>query len=287
MIREDPRPVNQVIGEDPRPVIKDDPRYIGPRMHRPVVFVTGAGRGVGRAIALRFASAGYAVGVAGRSDDAIRAVADEIGAAGSEAFAVRCDVTHKQSVVDAIAEVNRRLGPTDVLVNNAGVADSAPFAAMDDALWERMLAVNLTGTYYCMRAVLPGMFERRRGRVINIASVAGRTGFAYTAAYCASKHGVVGLTRAVALEAAGKGVTVNAICPGWVDTDMTRESVARIVKKTGRSAADAKSAIEQMNPQNRLIQPEEVAALAVFLAGPDAHGINGQALTVDGGELVA
>ena len=256
-------------------------------MHRPVVFVTGAGRGVGRAIALRFASAGYAVGVAGRSDDAIRAVADEIGATGSEAFAVRCDVTHKQSVVDAIADVDRRLGPTDVLVNNAGVADSAPFSAMDDALWERMLAVNLTGTYYCMRAVLPGMFERRRGRVINIASVAGRTGFAYTAAYCASKHGVVGLTRAVALEAAGKGVTVNAICPGWVDTDMTRESVARIVKKTGRSAADAKSAIEQMNPQNRLIQPDEVAALAVFLAGPDAHGINGQALTVDGGELVA
>ena len=256
-------------------------------MHRPVVFVTGAGRGVGRAIALRFAAAGYAVGVAGRNDEAIRAVASEISQAGAEAFAVRCDVTEKQSIVEAIAESDRRLGPTDVLVNNAGIADSAPFATMDDALWERMLAVNLTGTYHCMRAVLPGMFERRRGRVINIASVAARTGFAYTAAYCASKHGVLGLTRAVALEAAGKGVTVNAICPGWVDTDMTRESVARIVKKTGRSTADARAAIEKMSPQNRLIQPEEVAALAVFLAGPDAHGINGQALSVDGGELVA
>jgi 3-hydroxybutyrate dehydrogenase len=256
-------------------------------MHRPVVFVTGAGRGVGRAIALRFASAGYAVGVAGRNKAAIEAVTAEVTTAGSHAFGVRCDVTEKASVTDAIADVDRQLGPIDVLVNNAGIADSAPFVTMDDAVWERMLAVNLTGTYYCMRAVLPGMFDRRRGRVINIASVAGRTGFAYTAAYCASKHGVIGLTRAVAIEAAGNGVTVNAICPGWVDTDMTRESVARIVRKTGRSEADARSAIERMSPQNRLIQPDEVAALAVFLASPEAHGINGQALTVDGGELVA
>jgi len=256
-------------------------------MSRPVVFVTGGGRGVGRAIVLRFASAGYAVGVAGRNEAAIAEVAALTVAAGSESCAVRCDVTEKASVTEAIAKVERALGPIDVLVNNAGIADSVPFAAMDDAMWERMLAVNLTGTYYCMRVVLPGMFDRRHGRVINIASVAGRTGFAYTAAYCASKHGVLGLTRSVAIEAAGKGVTVNAICPGWVDTDMTRESVARIVRKTGRSEADARSAIERMSPQNRLIQPEEVAALAVFLASPDAHGINGQALTVDGGELVA
>jgi NAD(P)-dependent dehydrogenase (short-subunit alcohol dehydrogenase family) len=138
-----------------------------------------------------------------------------------------------------------------------------------------------------MRTVLPGMLGRGRGRVINIASVAGRTGFAYTAAYCAAKHGVVGLTRAVALEAAGKGVTVNAICPGWVDTEMTKDSIARIVRTTGRSPDEARSAIERMNPQHRLIQPDEVAALAVFLAGPDAHGITGQTLGVDGGELVA
>jgi 3-hydroxybutyrate dehydrogenase len=256
-------------------------------MHRPVVFITGAGRGVGRAIALRFASAGYAVGVGGRNQAAIDEVAGRSAAAGADALAVTCDVTQKASVTEAVAKTERQLGSIDVLVNNAGIADSAPFTSMDDELWERMLAVNLTGTYYCMRVVLPGMFERRRGRVINIASVAGRTGFAYTAAYCASKHGVLGLTRAVAIEAAGKGVTVNAICPGWVDTDMTRESVARIVRKTGRSEADARSAIERMSPQNRLIEPGEVAAVAVFLASPDAHGINGQALTVDGGELVA
>jgi NAD(P)-dependent dehydrogenase (short-subunit alcohol dehydrogenase family) len=256
-------------------------------VRRPVVFVTGAGRGLGRSIALRFASAGYAVGVAGRAEGAIRSVAEEIGASGSEAFAVRCDVTVRQSVVDAAAEAEQRLGPPDVLVNNAGIADSAPFATMDDALWEKILAVNLTGTYYCMRAVLPGMFERQRGRVINIASVAGRTGFLYTAAYCAAKHGVLGLTRSVALEAAGKGVTVNAICPGWLDTQMTRETVSRIMRRTGRTIDDARSAIERMNPQNRLIQPDEVAALAVFLAGPDAAGINGQALTLDGGALVA
>ena len=133
-------------------------------MHRPVVFVTGAGRGVGRAIALRFASAGYAVGVAGRNKAAIEAVTAEVTTAGSHAFGVRCDVTEKASVTDAIADVDRQLGPIDVLVNNAGIADSAPFVTMDDAVWERMLAVNLTGTYYCMRAVLPGMFDRRRGR---------------------------------------------------------------------------------------------------------------------------
>jgi 3-hydroxybutyrate dehydrogenase len=256
-------------------------------MRRPVVLVTGAGRGIGRAIALRFASAGYAVGVAGRSESAIRAVADEIASMGAEAHAVRCDVTMRDSVDRAVIESDRTLGQPDVLVNNAGAADSVPFSAMEDELWHRMLAVNLTGTYYCMRAVLPGMLERQRGRVINIASIAGRTGFAYTAAYCAAKHGVVGLTRSVALEAAGKGVTVNAICPGWVDSDMTRDSIARIVRTTGRTADEARSAIERMNPQRRLIQPDEVAALAVFLAGPDAHGINGQALGVDGGELVA
>jgi NAD(P)-dependent dehydrogenase (short-subunit alcohol dehydrogenase family) len=262
-------------------------RSASSRQARQVVFVTGAGRGVGRAIAMRFGRAGYAVAVTGRSESAIRVVADDIAALDTIAVALVCDVTNRDAVMRAAQHTEERLGPVDVLVNNAGAADSSPFVTMDDELWERMLAVNLTGTYVCMRAILPGMFARRSGRVINIASTAGKTGFAYTAAYCAAKHGVVGLTRAVALEAAGRGVTVNAICPGWVNTDMTQQSIARIADKTGRSADDARSALEAMSPQKRLIEPEEVAALAVFLASAEAHGINGQALNVDGGGLVA
>jgi 3-hydroxybutyrate dehydrogenase len=256
-------------------------------MPGPVAFVTGAGRGIGRAIALRFARAGYAVGLTSRSHPHLLEVADEIGDAGGDVRAVVCDVTNRRSIERAVDKIQRELGEIDVLVNNAGIADSAPFAVMTDESWDRILAVNLTGTYLCMRVIVPGMFERRRGRVINIASIAGLTGFSYTAAYCAAKHGVVGLTRAVALEAAPKGVTVNAVCPGWVDTDMTRASIARIVETTGRSEEQARSALERMSPQGRLIEADEVAAVAVFLAGPDAHGINGQTLNVDGGELTA
>jgi NAD(P)-dependent dehydrogenase (short-subunit alcohol dehydrogenase family) len=253
----------------------------------PVVFVTGAGRGVGRAIARRFGNLGYAVAAAGRSEALLRQLAEELTDRGSQTQVLVCDVTDRGSIRRSVAEAERQLGPIDVLINNAGVAESAPFPAMSDELWDRILAVNLTGTYLCTRAVIPGMFERGRGRVINIASVAGRKGFAYSAAYCAAKHGVVGLTRALAIEAAPKGVTVNAICPGWLDTDMTRESIERIVRATGRSAADARSSLERMNPQRRLIDPDEVAALAVYLAGPDARGITGQTLGVDGGELTA
>jgi NAD(P)-dependent dehydrogenase (short-subunit alcohol dehydrogenase family) len=186
------------------------------------------------------------------------------------------DVTLREQVRAAASRVHDTLGPIDVLINNAGVADSAPFATMDDELWERALSVNLTGTYNCMRAIVPGMFERGSGRVINIASIAAKVGFPYTAAYVASKHGVLGLTRAVAIEAATRGVTVNAICPGWLDTEMTARSVTRIATRTGQSTADARHALERMNPQGRLIDPVEVAAIAAFLASPEAHGINGQ-----------
>ena len=245
-------------------------------MPSPVAFVTGAGRGVGRAIAQRFARDGYAVAVVGRSHAPVAESADAILASGGEALAVTCDVSSRDEVARAVALSEQRLGPIDVLVNNAGIAESAPFVSMDDEMWDRTLAVNLTGAYNCMRAIVPGMLERRHGRIINIASTAARTAFPYTAAYVASKHGLLGLTRAVALEARGRGVTVNAVCPGWIDTGMTGRSIARIVEKTGRSPDDARRTLESMNPQGRLIDVEEVANVAAFLASPEAAGINGQ-----------
>jgi NAD(P)-dependent dehydrogenase (short-subunit alcohol dehydrogenase family) len=247
-------------------------------MSAPVVFITGAAGGVGRAIARRFAADGYAMAMAGRAQGPLDELARDLGRTGASTATALCDVTDAGQVQRAVADAERQLGPLDVLVNNAGASDSAPFASMDDGLWERMLAVNLTGTYHVMRAVAPGMFARGRGRIINIASSAGKQGFAYTAAYAAAKHGVLGLTRSVAIEAAPHGVTVNAICPGWIDTPMTDTSIARIVEKTGRSPEEVRRALERMNPQGRLIQPEEVAALAAFLASPDAQGINGQSL---------
>jgi NAD(P)-dependent dehydrogenase (short-subunit alcohol dehydrogenase family) len=249
-------------------------------MPSPVVFVTGAGRGVGRAIARRFARDGHAVALFGRSHGPIREAADELLAAGAEALALTGDVGSREDVHSAVALTEQRLGPIDVLVNNAGIAESAPFASMDDKLWDRTIATNLTGTYNCMRAIVPGMFERGYGRVINIASTAARVAFPYTAAYVASKHGVLGLTRAVALEAQKHGVTVNAICPGWLDTKMTAASIARIVEKTGRTPAEARRTLEGMNPQGRLIDPDEVAAVAAYLASAEAAGVNGKDLDI-------
>jgi 3-hydroxybutyrate dehydrogenase len=252
-----------------------------------VVLVTGGSRGIGRAIALAFARAGASVAVAARSEAGIGAVAREIGEAGGRALAVPCDVTDRASVERALDRARASLGPIDVLVNNAGWAESAPLARLDERAWERTLAVNMTGTYLCTRAVVPSMTERGRGRIINIASTAGQIGYAYTAAYCAAKHGVIGFTRAVARELATKGVTVNAICPGWVDTEMTAAAIDRIVETTGRSPAEARAELEAMSPQRRMIDPGEVAALAVFLAGDDARGITGQAISIDGGEVTS
>jgi 3-hydroxybutyrate dehydrogenase len=252
-----------------------------------VAVVTGGGQGIGRAIALAFARAGVHVAVAARSPSTLERVVEEIAGAGGRGHAVRCDVTSSEQVRAAFAEVTDAVGPIDILVNSAGVAESAPLARLDEAQWDRTMAVNLKGTYLCTRAAVPGMVQRKSGRVINVASVAGRVGFAYTAAYCASKHGVLGFTRAIALELARTGVTINAICPGFVDTGMTAESVARIVRTTGRTETEARQALEAMSPQRRLIRPEEVAAVAVFLASDDAAGITGQAIDVDGGQVMA
>ena len=249
--------------------------------------VTGGGQGIGRAIALAFARGGISVALLARSRSRLEQVADEISSSGGRAHAIACDVTVKSAVDAAFAEAGSVLGPIDILVNNAGVADSAPFTRLDEVQWDRTMAVNLKGTFLCTRAVVEGMVTRGVGRVINIASVAGRVGVPYTAAYCASKHGVLGLTRSVAIELARTGVTVNAICPGFVDTDMTAESIARIARTTGRTEHQAREALEKMSPQRRFVQPEEVAAVAVFLASDQAAGITGQAIDVDGGQVMA
>ena len=244
------------------------------------VFVTGAGSGVGRAIALRFARDGHAVSLIGRTPSTLHDTVALIASRGGRARAFVCDVASRHDVRRTVEAAEQESGPVDVLVNNAGVSDSAPFVSMDDAMWERTLATNLNGTYYCMRAIAPGMFSRGSGRIINIASSAGKVGYPYTAAYVASKHGVLGLTRSVALEAVARGVTVNAICPGWIASDMTARSVARIVARTGKSGDEARKIIEAMNPQGRLIQPEEVAEVAAFLASADGAGTNGEAIDI-------
>lgn len=246
--------------------------------------VTGGGRGIGAACARRLAAAGAKVAVCARSEDQVAAVADAIGRG---AAAIACDVTDPDSVAAMAEAAERLLGPVDILVNNAGAAHSAPLVKETLADWSRMLAVNATGTFLCTRELLPGMIARKWGRVVNVASVSGLQGARYVASYTAAKHAVIGLTRCVAAEAAEHGVTVNAVCPGYADTPMTEESVARIMARTGLPREGAMEAILRTTPQRRLITPEEVAAAVVQLCGGDARGINGHSIVIDGGALLA
>ena len=252
-----------------------------------VAVVTGGGRGIGAAVARALADAGARVVVSARSIGQIEGVARDLVAAGGEARAVTCDVTDGDSVARLLGEAESELGPVDILVNNAGIASSAPLRSVELEECNRLMSVNATGTFLCTRTFLPGMIANGWGRVINVASMAGRAGAAYISAYAASKHAVVGFTRSVAAEVAARGVTVNAICPGFVESPMTEESIERLVARTGLSAADARGRIVAMNPQGRMIEPGEVAYLAVALCDPRARGINGQAIGVDGGALLA
>jgi NAD(P)-dependent dehydrogenase (short-subunit alcohol dehydrogenase family) len=249
--------------------------------------ITGAGRGIGRDIALALARQGADVALAARSLDEITHVADEIQALGRAALAVPCDVTDPQAVESLAAAVRERMGSPHILVNNAGAAGSHKFLGHPDDLWHRMLAVNLTSVYYVTKVFAPAMVEQRWGRIITIASVASRVGGRYIAAYTAAKHGVLGLTRALAAELVAYNITVNAVCPGYVDTPMTEGSVANIVARTGMSDAQARETLERTSPQGRLIAPEEVAAVAVFLAQETSKGITGQAINVDGGSVMS
>jgi NAD(P)-dependent dehydrogenase (short-subunit alcohol dehydrogenase family) len=243
--------------------------------------VTGGGRGIGAAIATALAEQGATLTLMGRDQARLEARARALAARW-----VTVDVADPESVTVAFSRAQAAAGPVHILVNNAGAAASAPFVRTDLALWTQMLGVNLTGTYLCCRQVLPGMLEHGYGRVVNIASIAGLTGYRYVTAYCAAKHGVIGLTRALAVEVALDNVTVNAVCPGYADTEMLSGAVANIVRKTGKTHDEALDALVSRNPQQRLVRPEEVANAALWLCLPGSEAITGQAIAVAGGEVL-
>jgi 3-hydroxybutyrate dehydrogenase len=245
-----------------------------------VALVTGGGRGIGRAIALRLAKDGLAVAIAARTVEQVAESALAAQATGVPTLALALDVTDAAALTAAVERTVSALGAIDVLVNNAGIAESAPLARTDLALWDRHLRVNATAPFLLTQAVLPGMLARGWGRVVNVASLAGLVGSPYVTAYTASKHALVGFTRALATEVSGKGVTVNAICPGYVATDMVWNGARNIVDRTGKSFEDAVQALADMNPGRRLIEPEEVAEAVARLI--DDAATNGECIVLDG-----
>jgi NAD(P)-dependent dehydrogenase (short-subunit alcohol dehydrogenase family) len=249
--------------------------------------ITGSGRGIGRAIALALAEAGADIGVTARTLSDLELLAAEIQAMGRRCFFTSCDVTVAKEVAEMASRLAHELEGIDILVNNAGSAESHKFLDHPDEMWHRMLAANLTSVYYVTKAFLPSIMEQQGGRIINIASTAARVGDKYVVAYAAAKHGVLGLTRSLAAELIQHNITVNAVCPGFVDTPMTQTSIDNIVRRTGLSEEEARAALEKTNPQGRLITPEEVAWVVLFLAQESSKGITGQAINVDGGGVMS
>ncbi|MFI9503183.1 SDR family NAD(P)-dependent oxidoreductase [Nocardia sp. NPDC052566] len=246
--------------------------------------VTGGGRGIGAAIAKRLAQSGARLTLLGRSLRTLGESAAELPDS-AKAFVTACDVTDPAAITAAFAAARDAHGAVDILVNNAGRAASAPLLRTDDSMWQDMLAVNLTGTFLCTRAALADMLGRGSGRIVNIASTAGQRGYPYVAAYTAAKHGVIGLTRALALEVAGTAITVNAVCPGFADTDLLWDSVATVMDRTGRDRDAAVAHFLRYNPQGRLIAPDEVADAVAWLCAPHASSVTGQSISISGGEV--
>jgi NAD(P)-dependent dehydrogenase (short-subunit alcohol dehydrogenase family) len=244
-------------------------------------FVTGGGRGIGRAVAAALAHAGAAVTVIGRTEAPLR----EAVAAGEAAGCGIADVTDVIEVKREVTAAEAARGPIAILINNAGSVESGPFIKADPSVFRAMWNVHLMGAVYATQAVLPGMIERGFGRIVNVASIAGLKGYAYVSAYCAAKHALVGLTRALAAETAARGVTVNAVCPGYTDTDLVRDSIERVAAKTGRAQADVLAEYHKDAPIGRLIRPEEVAAAVVYLCSPEAAAVTGTTLAIAGGEM--
>jgi NAD(P)-dependent dehydrogenase (short-subunit alcohol dehydrogenase family) len=262
----------------------DARRPVARRLADRVALVTGASRGIGEAMARRFSAEGARVALAARDEASCQRIAAELSPSGAEAAAIGCDVTLPISVSNAVAAVVAKWGRIDILVNNAGLGGPTPLDDPDDARWSAILATNLTAAFRVTREAAP--FLSQGGRVLNLSSVLGRFGVAGYSAYCASKHGIIGLTRALALELAPRKITVNAICPGWVETDMARDGFGRIGRSSGAGEEAGRQAAAKMAPLGRVLDPDEVAGLAAYLASEEARNLTGQAIVIDGGQVM-
>jgi NAD(P)-dependent dehydrogenase (short-subunit alcohol dehydrogenase family) len=249
--------------------------------------VTGGGTGIGAAVARALAAEGARISIIGRRLEPLKETAAALDAAGyRRIFFTTTDITDRGRTAAAISAARDRNGRISILVNNAGMAESKPFQKVSEELWRETLAVNLDGAFRCCQEVLHGMIQAGQGRIVNVASTAGLKGYAYSAPYVAAKHALVGLTRGLAVELARTGITVNAICPGFTETDIVARSVRTIMRKSGRSEGEARAELARFNPQGRLVSPEEVAAAILWLCLPESQSINGQAIAVAGGEVM-